>query len=188
MKYIKIKANSYNEAMMKLKKEHGEDAIPISHKYIKEGGLFNTKFFSKQVVELTAGIQNRKKTGIPRLEKKNIDFLVGGKDRFDLSEKKEHMPYKEQASKPADINMENLGKTIDALNSSLDSFNTNKPVDLPVKKINSSEIPGLYKKETGNDSGKNDRLLDPIESFIGRDRNQHNANPPTCANAIYDHP
>ena len=162
MKYIKIRANSYNEAMMKLKKEYGEDAIPISHKYIKEGGLFKTKLFSKQVVELTAGIHNRKKTNIPKLEKKNIDFLVGGKDRFDLSEKKEHMQGKEQASKPADINMENLGKTIDALNSSLNSFNTDKPADLPVKKISSSEITGLYNKETNNYPGKNEKLFEKL--------------------------
>ncbi len=38
MRYVKIKAKTYNEAMMKLKMEHGDDAIPISHKYVKEGG------------------------------------------------------------------------------------------------------------------------------------------------------
>ena len=39
MKYVKIKAKTYNEAMMKLRMEYGDDAIPVSHRYIKEGGL-----------------------------------------------------------------------------------------------------------------------------------------------------
>ena len=32
MRYIKIRAKTYNEAMMKLKMDHGDDAIPISPK------------------------------------------------------------------------------------------------------------------------------------------------------------
>ena len=76
MRYIKIRGNNYNEVMMKLKMEHGDDAIPISHKFVKEGGLFNSKLFAKEVVELTAAVQERKSKGGLLGEKKKIDFTV----------------------------------------------------------------------------------------------------------------
>ncbi len=76
MRYIKIRAASYNEAMMKLKMDHGEDAIPISHKYVREGGVFNTRLFSKEVVELTAAVQEKKFKSSAAPSKK-IDFTVG---------------------------------------------------------------------------------------------------------------
>ena len=77
MRYIKIRGNNYNEVMMKLKMEHGDDAIPISHKFVKEGGLFNSKLFAKEVVELTAAVQERKATKGGLLGgKKTIDFTV----------------------------------------------------------------------------------------------------------------
>ena len=78
MRYVKIKAKTYNEAMMKLKMEHGDDAIPISHKYVKEGGLFNSKLLARELVELTAAIPERKSG--PRQKaaaKSTIDFTVG---------------------------------------------------------------------------------------------------------------
>ncbi len=77
MRYVKIKAKTYNDAMMKLKMEYGDDAIPISHKYVKEGGLLNSKFFGREVVELTAAIQEKK--AVPRTseKKKHVDFRVG---------------------------------------------------------------------------------------------------------------
>lgn len=82
MRYIKIRGNNYNEVMMKLKMEHGDDAIPISHKFVKEGGLFNSKFFAKEVVELTAAVQERKaKSGLLGEKKKSIDFTVDDGDR-----------------------------------------------------------------------------------------------------------
>jgi flagellar biosynthesis protein FlhF len=56
MKYVKLKAKNYNEALQELRTKYGEDAIPISHKYIKEGGVFNTSLLAKEVVELTAAI------------------------------------------------------------------------------------------------------------------------------------
>ena len=78
MRYVKIRAKTYNEAMMKLKMDHGDDAIPISHKYVKEGGLFNSKMFAKDVVELTAAIQERKTPAREKIEKKGrIDITVG---------------------------------------------------------------------------------------------------------------
>ncbi len=77
MRYVKIKARTYNDAMMKLKMEHGDDAIPISHKYVKEGGFLNSKLFAKDVVELTAAIQEKK--SVPRApeRKGGLDIRVG---------------------------------------------------------------------------------------------------------------
>jgi len=77
MRYVKIKAKNYNEAMMKLKMEYGDEAIPISHKYIKEGGLFQSRLFAKDVVELTAAIQEKKRMTVPRSERKStLDVTV----------------------------------------------------------------------------------------------------------------
>jgi len=78
MRYVKIKARTYNEAMMKLKMEHGDDAIPISHKNVKEGGLFNTGLFARDFVELTAAIPDVKPAKLK--PKKNIDLTVGTND------------------------------------------------------------------------------------------------------------
>ncbi len=84
MKYIKIKAENYNEAMKQLRMEHGDDAIPISHKYIREGGLLKSKLFSKEVVELTAAIQERKTARLFE-EKRKFDMTIGKKnDQRDL--------------------------------------------------------------------------------------------------------
>ncbi len=60
MKYVKITAENYNKALSELREKYGEDAIPISHKYIKQGGLFNSRLFSKDICELTAGINEKK--------------------------------------------------------------------------------------------------------------------------------
>ncbi|MBN1497826.1 MAG: flagellar biosynthesis protein FlhF [Spirochaetes bacterium] len=76
MRYIKIRGNNYNEVMMKLKMEYGDDAIPISHKFVKEGGLFNSKLFAREVVELTAAVQERKFKSSILGGKKKIDFTV----------------------------------------------------------------------------------------------------------------
>ncbi|OHD66831.1 MAG: flagellar biosynthesis protein FlhF [Spirochaetes bacterium RBG_13_51_14] len=62
--------------MMKLKMEYGDDAIPISHKFVKEGGLFNSKIFAREVVELTAAVQERKFKSSLLGNKKKIDFTV----------------------------------------------------------------------------------------------------------------
>jgi flagellar biosynthesis protein FlhF len=79
MKYVKIKAKNYNEALMKLRMDHGEDAIPISHKYVKEGGFLNSKILGRELVELTAAIPERKSSAKQKAEaaKSTIDFTVG---------------------------------------------------------------------------------------------------------------
>ena len=82
MKYIKIRGNNYNEVMMKLKMEHGDEAIPISHKFVKEGGFFKSRLFAHEVVELTAAVQERKFKSSLSSGKKKIDFTVGDGDRL----------------------------------------------------------------------------------------------------------
>ena len=85
MKYVKIRAKNYNEALMQLRMKYGEEAIPISHKYVKEGGILGGALFAKNVVELTAAYQDRavkpKTTAAPLSasllgKKKGIDLRV----------------------------------------------------------------------------------------------------------------
>ncbi|MBN1500412.1 MAG: flagellar biosynthesis protein FlhF [Spirochaetes bacterium] len=71
MKYFKIKAATYNEALMELRRQHGDEAIPISHKYIKEGGLMNSRFFAKEVVELTAALHEKRQINKLKSEAKS---------------------------------------------------------------------------------------------------------------------
>lgn len=129
MKYVKIRANNYNEAMIKLKMEHGDDAIPISHKYVKEGGLFNSKLFAKDIVELTAAVQDKKQPPKPQMaqtqERKKIDFTVG--DRENASALPRFQQKKETATaRTAAQNIDSVSKTIDSLNSTM-SMMRSKP-------------------------------------------------------------
>jgi flagellar biosynthesis protein FlhF len=67
--------------MMKLRMEHGDDAIPVSHRYIKEGGLLNSKLFATNLVELTAAIPEKKSVVKEKpLKKSTVDFTVGEDD------------------------------------------------------------------------------------------------------------
>ena len=81
MKYVKIKSATYNEAMMKLRMDYGEDAIPVSHRYVKEGGILNSKLFAKNLVELTAAIPERNNSLKMKSAKKSlIDYTIGDSD------------------------------------------------------------------------------------------------------------
>jgi len=118
MKYVKINAETYNKALAKLREEHGSDAIPISHKYVKDGGFFNSKFFAKEIVELTAGITEKKSLSKKRNEKK-VDFTVGLEDELVLPKKREYPVNRETLSKDASLeslldNINKAKKNIDA--------------------------------------------------------------------------
>lgn len=76
MKYVKLQAKNYNEALMQLREKYGEDAIPISHKYVKEGGVFNTALFAKEVVELTAAIHEPKRELKRPLKRSSFDTRI----------------------------------------------------------------------------------------------------------------
>jgi flagellar biosynthesis protein FlhF len=105
MRYIKIKAKGYNDAMMKLKMDYGDDAIPISHKWVKEGGVLNSKLFAKDMVELTAAIQEKKTPFREKVEAKSrVDFTVD-----DVSAKKT-VPIKTVPSVSAEIPRPNLNR------------------------------------------------------------------------------
>lgn len=81
MKYVKIKSGSYNEAIMKLRMDYGEDAIPVSHRYVKEGGLLKSRLFAKNLVELTAAIPERNMKLKPKTSKKSlVDYTVNDSD------------------------------------------------------------------------------------------------------------
>lgn len=75
MRYVKITAENYNKALAELRLKYGEDAIPISHKYIKQGGLFNSRLFSKDLCELTAGI-NEKKYSKPAAVRPGVNLVA----------------------------------------------------------------------------------------------------------------
>ncbi|MFW5808322.1 MAG: flagellar biosynthesis protein FlhF [Spirochaetota bacterium] len=76
MKYVKLKAKNFNEALKELREKYGEDAIPISHKYLKEGGVFNTTLLAKEVVELTAAIHEPRQETRRPLKKSTFDMRV----------------------------------------------------------------------------------------------------------------
>lgn len=151
MRYVKIRGKDYNEAMQKLRTDYGDDAIPISHKYIKEGGLFNSKLFAKELVELTAGVQDRKPelrnaTGGSKIDIRVGDTAVSGKDavnrlRTALERHGTGKPEKENA-------LDSLNKSIDAMNDSLTGIAKPVPekehqvsarVEVPVQVKNSED-------------------------------------------------
>ncbi len=146
MKYLKITAENYNEAMKKLRMEHGDEAIPISHKYVKEGGLFNSKFFAKEVVELTAAVKDKRPfpgsnlTGGSGLsgagpKKSTIDFIVDDKkDTVKLGKVQEIL--ERASSQREETKVESINRSIDSLNDSLNSlkspsYNTGESVKRP---------------------------------------------------------
>jgi len=142
MKYLKIRAKTYNEAMMKLKMDHGDDAIPISHKYVKEGGMLKSRFFAKEVVELTAAVQETRSKMRSFQGKSRVDYTVG-----DSSEKKSNLS-----------NIQNLNKTIDDFNDNLNEIKMKKPEiarDDVSKNDLEENIKQTEKNETVRSAGNN---------------------------------
>ncbi len=183
MRYVKIRAKTYNEAMRKLKIEHGDEAIPISHKYVKEGGLFNTGLFSKQVVEVTAGIHDRKKKTSVGSGRKKVDFLVGNGDEKPgistgstplKSEKpvSEMKPaaggrYQNQASEGSsrrEVNLESITRTIDALNNNLNGLSS------PGKNDRGEDLLPLKQKPVTGETEAQAGGLSQSELISGRER------------------
>jgi flagellar biosynthesis protein FlhF len=123
MRYVKIRAKNYNEAMMKLKSEHGDDAIPISHKYVKEGGFLNSKILAREVVELTAGVQDKKPGPRARTGGRNIDFTVGDtKKESATALLRTMMQANQQAAPRREDTVESINRTIDVLNDNLNGI------------------------------------------------------------------
>jgi flagellar biosynthesis protein FlhF len=88
MKYVKLRAKTYNEALMQLRMKYGEEAIPISHKYVKEGGILGGAFFAKQLVELTAAYHEKplksKGSAMASLQSQAAAKAAAPKKRIDL--------------------------------------------------------------------------------------------------------
>jgi flagellar biosynthesis protein FlhF len=137
MKYLKITADNYNDAMKKLRTEHGDEAIPISHKYVKQGGFFKSKLFAKEVVELTAAVKDKKLFQNPAQKKNTIDFIVDDKkDTAPLTKVQEILERASVAKN--DFNVDSINRSIDTLNDSLNSLKKQQPenLQLPMQKDN----------------------------------------------------
>ncbi len=164
MRYVKIREKTYNEAMMKLKMEYGEDAIPISHKYVKEGGILNSRLFAKDVVELTAAVQDKRLSAKAFTEKKRIDITVDDGEKnmnratspAGISAGMKHRPQD-------DVNMASLSRSIDSLNDNLNDLKVTprnrvaRPSLESAMQKNSEEAPlpvTVNDRETGNDAKK----------------------------------
>ncbi len=122
MKYLKITAENYNDAMKKLRTEHGDEAIPISHKYVKQGGFFNSKLFAKEVVELTAAVKERKPFQAQAAKKSTIDFIVDDKKEPTRLGKVQEILERAAASSKDEFNVDSINKSIDTANDNLNSF------------------------------------------------------------------
>ncbi len=149
MKYLKITAENYNEAMRKLRMEHGDEAIPISHKYVKEGGLFNSRFFAKEVVELTAAVKDKRPfpgSGLTGTggKKSTIDFIVDDKkDGTGLGKVQDIID--RASSSREETKVESINRSIDTLNNSLNNLKS------PTKQIEEPEIRGTIENSIQNE-------------------------------------
>ncbi|HPS58133.1 MAG TPA: flagellar biosynthesis protein FlhF [Spirochaetota bacterium] len=122
MKYLKITAENYNEAMKKLRMDHGDEAIPISHKYVKQGGFFNSRFFSKEVVELTAAVKEKKSSIAGTMKKSTIDFTVDDSRDIAARTAKVLDTMNRAASSRDEVDVDSINRSIDTLNDSLNTL------------------------------------------------------------------
>jgi flagellar biosynthesis protein FlhF len=129
MKYVKLRAKTYNEALMQLRMQYGNDVIPISHKYVKEGGILGGALFAKQVVELTAAYHEKP------LKSKSGAALAGLSSRTEQS-----APQKMQsAKKHIDIRADG-----DVTQGFLASADDDYPSDDFLKTLSKSQNAGVY--------------------------------------------
>ncbi|HQO40479.1 MAG TPA: hypothetical protein PK986_08420, partial [Spirochaetota bacterium] len=126
MKYLKITAENYNEAMKQLRREHGDEAIPISHKYVKQGGLFSSRFFAKEVVELTAAVKEKKPLSAAAHKKSTIDFTVDDTRETAARTAKALDNINRSVQSRDEVNVDSINRSIDTLNDSLSTLK--KPV------------------------------------------------------------
>ncbi len=126
MKYVKIKAENYKEAMMKLKTQYGNDAIPISHKYVKEGGILNSRLFARTVVEVTAGVHEKKIPARSNAASGRFDVLVGEQE-LPGSRMSSRGAGDNRESRNSEVTVDKLVKSIDSLNDSLGGVKRQQP-------------------------------------------------------------
>ena len=146
--------------MMKLKMEHGDDAIPISHKYVKEGGILNSRFFAREVVELTAAVQE-KRYPLRRnaLNKNTIDYTIddavnGPKKSMNTSVAAGHQETKERS-------VDTIARSIDDVNNNLNELKAQAGMETAAFSKKQDSPPKTEEKqvETGGSEG------DSIDKF-----------------------
>lgn len=175
MKYLKITADNYNEAMKKLRMEHGDEAIPISHKYVKQGGFLKSKFFAREVVELTAAVKEKKGlSGLVQAKKSSIDFTVD--DSRETSRLGKVQEILERASGVKDdFSMDSINKSIDSLNSSLSSFKKPEPIPVAARNEAVEKNPDPVKHSSvSSNAGNESDLVKNIEREVNDIKNALN--------------
>jgi flagellar biosynthesis protein FlhF len=163
MKYVKIKSGTYNEAMMKLRMDYGEDAIPVSHRYVKEGGILNSKLFAKNVVELTAAIPEKNNGFKVKSAKKSlVDYTVSESDSIKESLRAINKTQDQLKSSP-NIAVETARTSIDTLqlkNTVNQNIKDPFTISRPSLDSNSTE------RENNSDIKRFEREFDEIKSTL----------------------
>ena len=195
MKYIKIIAENYQEAMKKLRIEHGDEAMPISHKYVKQGGLFNSKLFAKEVVELTAFVKERKILQSQIMKKSTIDFIVDDRNEIhklnnarDTNRTSVSSPSREEfkgefreevreefKGEKRDFNVDSIKRSMDTANENLNNLKNHETLsdsdDFLVKNITevSPELETIAKNNNSNDIAANiEREVNEIKAALNK--------------------
>ncbi|MFH0974634.1 MAG: flagellar biosynthesis protein FlhF [Spirochaetota bacterium] len=163
MKYVKIKSGTYNEAMMKLRMDYGEDAIPVSHKYVKEGGILNSKLFAKNVVELTAAIPEKNNNFKMKSAKKSlVDYTVSDSEAIKESLRAINKSHDQVKTSP-NIVSETQRTSLDSL--LLKNTATHNIKDtFAAGKSSSGSIPD--EKESNSDIKRFEKEFDEIKSTL----------------------
>ncbi len=138
MKYFKIKAATYNEALMELRKQHGDEAIPISHKYVKEGGFMNTKFLAKEVVELTAALHEKRQQSKMKAEPKSSFDVKVDNDVISGMLNKSAMENRTTVRKNTDNAASN--QTLNDLINNINSMNSNLKKENEASKVRTEPV------------------------------------------------
>ncbi len=165
MKYVKIKSGTYNEAMMKLRMDYGEDAIPVSHRYVKEGGIFSSKLFAKNLVELTAAIPERNGGLKSKSAKKSlVDYTIGDSEAIKESlrnAQKEHTRNRNILN--TDTKKESTQAVINTVQEK--SFNSANIADTNANNRTRQE-PAAYSRESNPDFRKFEKEFEEIKNTL----------------------
>ncbi len=167
MKYVKVRAENYKDAMIKLKQEHGEDAIPISHNYVKEGGLFKSKFFARDVVELTAAVQDKKPRSGAAVPSRRLDVTVDDRTPVKSPVTARVQEIIERATQPqAAAEPDGFGRVLNR------AMSTAVQTPLPTRAVEVEERPdfGMTEPDGGREASGNgnriERELDEIKRTL----------------------
>jgi flagellar biosynthesis protein FlhF len=165
MKYVKIKSGTYNEAMMKLRMDYGEDAIPVSHRYVKEGGIFNSALFAKNLVELTAAIPERNSNLKSKTVKKSlVDYTISDSEAIKESLRNAQ---KEQNQNKNILNTDIKREPVQPAINMLQEKNFNS-IDLPDTNTGSKSKlePSSYNRESGPDFRRFEKEFEEIKNTL----------------------